>query len=266
MPNRIIKESICTSDTINSLSWFEEAFFYRLVVNCDDYGRLDARPAILKSKLFPLKERISIKDIESALGKLADAGCVRLYECDSKPYLYLPTWEVHQRIRNHKSKYPEPNSDNLLSIDSKSLASVAVIQSNPIQSESESESESESMPGAKVAPDRKPELELILNDKSMYPIYSEDISEWSELYPSVDVMQQLRNMKGWLDANHTRRKTKSGIPRFINNWLSKQQNSGNGATYQSYEAKEKKDGFRKDSSVNVSGNGREIEFKLPNQF
>ena len=131
MPNRIIKESICTSDTINSLSWFEEVFFYRLIVNCDDYGRLDARPAILKSKLFPLKERIAIKDIESALVKLADAGCVRLYECDSKPYLYLPTWEVHQRIRNQKSKYPEPSADNLLTIDSNSQTNVAVIQSNP---------------------------------------------------------------------------------------------------------------------------------------
>lgn len=42
MPNRIIKESICVSESIDSLSWFDEVFFYRLIVNCDDYGRLDA--------------------------------------------------------------------------------------------------------------------------------------------------------------------------------------------------------------------------------
>lgn len=36
MGNRIIKESICSSPTIDQLSWFEEAFFYRLIVNCDD--------------------------------------------------------------------------------------------------------------------------------------------------------------------------------------------------------------------------------------
>ena len=47
MPNRIIKETICTSDTIERLTPFEETFFYRLIVNCDDYGRMDARPAIL---------------------------------------------------------------------------------------------------------------------------------------------------------------------------------------------------------------------------
>ena len=55
MPNRIIKESICTSDSINQLTPFQEVFFYRLLVNCDDYGRLDARPEVLASKLYPLR-------------------------------------------------------------------------------------------------------------------------------------------------------------------------------------------------------------------
>ena len=53
MPNRIIKESICTSDTIDQMSWFEECFWHRLIVNCDDYGRFDARPAVLIIKAFP---------------------------------------------------------------------------------------------------------------------------------------------------------------------------------------------------------------------
>lgn len=109
MPNRILKESICTSDSLNQLSPFEETFFLRLIVNCDDFGRFDARSAILKARLFPLKERLSLKDIESALGKLADVGCVKLYSVDSKPYLYLPTWEVHQNVRAKKSKYPSPD-------------------------------------------------------------------------------------------------------------------------------------------------------------
>ena len=54
MPNRILKESICSSDSINELSWFEECLFYRLIVNCDDYGRFDGRTAIIKNRLFPL--------------------------------------------------------------------------------------------------------------------------------------------------------------------------------------------------------------------
>lgn len=131
MPNRIIKESVCTSESVNALSWFEEVFFYRLIVNCDDYGRFDARPAILKARLFPLKNRITEKDVSSALTKLADAGIVRLYSCDSKPYLYLPTWEVHQTIRAKKSRYPSP-VDGLRadeSICKQMQADVPVIQS-----------------------------------------------------------------------------------------------------------------------------------------
>lgn len=108
MPNRIIRETICTSSRIENLSWFEEVFFYRLIVNCDDFGRLDARPAILKSKLFPLKEQLCSREIEQALRKLADLGCISLYCRGGRPYLYLPAWEAHQKIRSKKSRYPAP--------------------------------------------------------------------------------------------------------------------------------------------------------------
>lgn len=145
MPNRIIKESICTSDTIDQMSWLEECFWHRLIVNCDDYGRFDARPSVLKSRLFPLKERITLKDIESALTKLAGIGCVVLYFYDGKPYLYLPTWEVHQTIRAKKSKYPAPDgAEQQHEIICKQMQSdESKCYRNPIQSESESESESE---------------------------------------------------------------------------------------------------------------------------
>ena len=119
MPNRILKESICTSETINSLTPFQEIFFYRLIVNCDDFGMMDARPAILKAKLFPLKEKVTLKDVEGALKALAACKCVELYEVEHRPYLRLPTWGVHQRIRNKKSKYPLPlmESDGNMTLD-----------------------------------------------------------------------------------------------------------------------------------------------------
>ena len=76
------------------------------------------------------------------------------------------------------------------------------------------------------APKNPPVITLTLNDKSEYEIFNENFIEWVGLYPAVDVMQELRNMKGWLNANPTRRKTKSGINRFITTWLSKEQNKG----------------------------------------
>ena len=89
-------------------------------------------------------------------------------------------------------------------------------------SETSAEGESSEPQAAK----EKPVILLPLNTKEDYPIYQADVDEWSELYPSVDVMQQLRNMKGWLDSNPTRRKTPKGIKRFITNWLQREQDKG----------------------------------------
>ena len=137
MPNRIIKESICTSDSIDQLGWFEEVLFYRLIVNCDDYGRFDGRPAVVKNRLFPLKENLTLKNVENAINKLARAGLVTPYTSGGKPFLFLPTWNAHQNVRAKKSKYPEPENIciHMNSDGSNSLR-------NPIQSESESESKS----------------------------------------------------------------------------------------------------------------------------
>lgn len=222
MPNRIIKESICTSDTVDTLTWFEEVFFYRLIVTVDDFGRMDARPAILRSRMFPLKT-ITDKQINDALNKLATVGIVQIYEWENRTYLQLVTWENHQRIRNQKSKFPAP-PDNPLSIDSKLLTNVAVIQSNPNPIRIQNP-ESEYKSGAE-APDSQALISLTLNNKAEYPIFEDQLNTWLELYPAVDVMQELRKMKGWLDANPTKRKTEKGIMRFINGWLAKQQDKG----------------------------------------
>ena len=71
MPNRILKETICTSETIDNLSVEAERFFYRLLVNCDDYGLMDARPRILRARCFPLRvDQISDDDIAGWLAEL----------------------------------------------------------------------------------------------------------------------------------------------------------------------------------------------------
>ena len=145
MPNRILKESICTSDSVDSLSWFEEVLFYRLIVNCDDYGRFDGRLAIIKNRLFPLKESLTAKAISKAVNTLVTAGLVVLYEFEGKPYLYLPTWNDHQNVRAKRSKYPSPEGCVIAheNICNHMYADVPVIQS---ESESESKSKRDNAP------------------------------------------------------------------------------------------------------------------------
>ena len=66
-------------------------------------------------------------------------------------------------------------------------------------------------------------IELPLIDKTHFPIYSKDLEKWSSIYPAVDIEQEFRNMLGWLNSNPKNKKTKTGINRFINNWLSRSQ-------------------------------------------
>lgn len=141
MPNRIIKETICTSEEIASLTAEQEVFFYRLMVNCDDFGLLDARLKIIASKCYPLKS-IDSKKIQTMLDVLACVGLIKLYQVAGMPYLAISKWSEHQQIRAKKPKYPLPEAQDEINCEASEIncyqmqANVPVIQSNPIQSES----------------------------------------------------------------------------------------------------------------------------------
>ena len=177
MPNRILKESICTSDSVDSLSWFEEVLFYRLIVNCDDYGRFDGRPAIIKNRLFPLKESLTTKAISKAVNTLVIAGLVVLYEFEGKPYLYLPTWNDHQNVRAKRSKYPSPEGRVIAheNICNHMYADVPVIQS-----ESESKSESKSKRDNAPAKHAYGEFDNVLLTDAELDKLKNRLTDWAE--------------------------------------------------------------------------------------
>lgn len=170
MPNRIIKESICTSDSIDHLSIEAERLFYRLIVNCDDYGVLDARIPIIKSKCFPLKSSdITDNQLKSWLTELETQQMVFFYENSGHEYLKMSSWERHQQIRAKRPKYPLPGDENSNKISFDIIcnhlnANVTVIQSNPIQSNTESESNPNTVP-----PEETPDKPAHTPPKPMTP-------------------------------------------------------------------------------------------------
>jgi hypothetical protein len=54
-----------------------------------------------------------------------------------------------------------------------------------------------------------------------FPITQDVVDQYKQLYPAIDVEQQLRTMRAWLISNPAN--GKKNIPRFVNGWLSKQQ-------------------------------------------
>lgn len=82
------------------------------------------------------------------------------------------------------------------------------------------------MRGAPQADSEPAGIGLMLNDSTIYEVTQRQVERWKELYPAVEIMGELRKMSGWLEGNPTRRKTRSGILRFITSWLAKEQDKG----------------------------------------
>lgn len=243
MPNRIIKESICTSDSVAQMTDFEFRLWIGLIVQADDAGRGDARPAIIKGSVFPLRETVTARQVEQALHGLATKGIVSLYDVGGKPYFVLPTWAAHQRVRDCRPKYPEPPLENVnspqLAADCGNAPQVAAscrrlpqlaadcgLNPNPNPNPNPNtyicaEPCDVSTPSAPP-----PVIDLPLVDGTDYGVTREFADEMAKLYPAVDVMQALNAMRGWLICNPSKRKTKSGIKRFVTSWLAREQDRG----------------------------------------
>lgn len=144
MPNRIIKDSIRTSKTVNTMTDFQFRLWVYLITYVDDFGRGSADPELLKGFVFPRRKGVTKSKIKKALLDLANSGSILLYEVDGESYFCFPNWADHQRIQTKRSKFPAPTDGNIR----KSTVShgESPPESNPIQSESKSESESKSKP------------------------------------------------------------------------------------------------------------------------
>ena len=149
-------------------------------------------------KELELNNYLTRKRINGNNGKFEYEYTVYERPQQSKPYEHLPYTPKGHTVEGHTLKDTQLNTKELNTKD------IYNAPSNEIATE-------------------PPVIEFILNDKTYYPITQKQVDKWSELYPNVDVMQQLRKMCGWLDANPKNRKTKGGILKFANGWLAREQ-------------------------------------------
>lgn len=67
-------------------------------------------------------------------------------------------------------------------------------------------------------------ISFLLNDGSEFGLSQQQLDEFQQLYPAIDVLQQAKALKAWCIANSRNRKTRSGALKFVNGWLSRAQN------------------------------------------
>ncbi len=62
---------------------------------------------------------------------------------------------------------------------------------------------------------------IMLRDKTVFEVTNDVVQMYQHTYPSINIIQQLNEMAMWAYSNPSKRKTRRGILRFINSWLSR---------------------------------------------
>ena len=67
---------------------------------------------------------------------------------------------------------------------------------------------------------------MILKDGTDYEVQNEDILRWQKTYKDIDVYLELDKMESWCIDYPRKRKTRSGVKKFINGWLNRANEKG----------------------------------------
>ena len=251
MPTRILRDWT-DSESVNKLSWEAEVFFIRLIMKADDFGRFSANPRLLKSVLFPLKDGLRDADMSRWLAECEKAGLIRVYSSLAGKF-FLEIQRFQQRTRSEKSKFDNPPwYDRRMSDKCQPLPDKCQTSASHPRTETETETETKTKedsskneesscpePGKTPALGTPKPLGKVFIEFSCvgdsagkaWGLPEEKLAEWRESFPGIDVAVECRKARQWLIDNPGRRKTKNGMPRFLNAWLSRAQNQGGGEKY-----------------------------------
>lgn len=132
---RSIKPEFFTSKTLSTLPWRARLTFIGLWTYCDDGGRCQDDPTLIRAALFIRDDDVTDADVEFDLHELEVAGLIERYvgmfRNKERPLLQICGWSEHQRISNPTpSRIPPPISEG----STESLASPTEDLGSPTES------------------------------------------------------------------------------------------------------------------------------------
>lgn len=225
-------------DSTVATNWKALVTFQQFIILADADGVVDMTPeAISRYTNIPLEiiqegiAELSKPDPKSR-SKTSEGRRIALLEPEREWGWYLINYEFYANLRtrdevrtaNRERKRRQRERDRQEQPEGVTPVTPGHGESHHI--DREVDRERKDMSTEPASPPLVPVISLPLNTGNEYPIYQGLIDEWQALYPAVDVLQDLRNMRGWLDANPRKRKTKAGIKRFCAGWLSRTQDKG----------------------------------------
>jgi len=92
---------------------FCRMYWMLLTIIVDSEGRAIDNPAWIRSRMFPLRDDVSIGQINSAMDWLECRGMIARYQSKGRCYFYLPTFKQYQSGLDREAKSVLPTPDQL---------------------------------------------------------------------------------------------------------------------------------------------------------
>lgn len=243
---RTIKPEFFQSDSVAELSISARVLFIGLWTLADVRGRLEDKPKKIKIQIFPYDN----VDVDQLLTELVTQKMIVRYQgqClgNDVSIIQVTNFEKHQKITGkesyNESLYSEYDRGSNGETTGKLLGNSREAPENLPESQ---EGKGKERKGKELLgssrleaplvgappPTATPELDLVepsftlpTNTGEEFPIWPAQVLEFQKTYPAIDVEQSIREARSWCLSNPRKRKTKSGMLKFLNRWLSQDQN------------------------------------------
>lgn len=113
---RMLSKRISQSKKVNRLPLKAQVVYTWTIPWLDDYGCYTGDPEDIKTEVFPKNKKISVKDIENALSKLATISLIAWYHIGNgelvQQYQNFDSFQTFKSDRPRMSEYPQYQPDN----------------------------------------------------------------------------------------------------------------------------------------------------------
>lgn len=99
---RSIYKKIVLSEAVDSLSNWAQLLFTWSIPHADDVGLLPRSAKMVKGTVFPLKENITIDQVEDMIQQCIKAGLYAEISIHDKDYLWIKNFQEHQTLKKDR--------------------------------------------------------------------------------------------------------------------------------------------------------------------
>jgi hypothetical protein len=207
---RTIKPEFWADEKLSPLDPVSRLVFLGLISMADDCGRLVDNLKQIDAFIFPETDDSS----REALARLSRISRIDRGKTESgQRVIQIVNWEAHQKIDHPNKKAALPPI-----VEEQGVTGIREEFAN------DSRGTPETLAPRPTTYDLRPvpapeEIALPLPDGSECPITELQMKQWRECYPTLDLQQELLQMRAWLLVNKSRRKKDTG--RFVVGWLNR---------------------------------------------